>query len=118
MPTDTVQRFAHSPQLQQIGGKMVASRFETVQDVIDPSTGTVLTSVAIGAEEEVHLAMACAAIAFSKRGKTPSRERAVHLQRLADMLEECKMDLAQIESLDVGNTSCTSGCCSKTGAIE
>lgn len=101
-PTATVQRFINSPLLHHIGGKSEASRSETFQDVIDPSTGTAIASVAMGSEEEVDLAMVSAAAAFPGWAKTSTRERAVVLHRLADVLEKHKIDLAEIESLDVG----------------
>ncbi len=68
--TETVDQFAHSPQLHSIGGKSVPSRDGAVQDIFDPSTGAVLTSVAIGARLEVDMAVAAAEAAFPAWART------------------------------------------------
>jgi aldehyde dehydrogenase (NAD+) len=100
--TETVDRFAHSPLLHTIGGKSMPSRDGAVQDIYDPSTGAVLTSVAIGAAIEVDMAVAAAEAAFPAWARSSPVERAVVLHRIADKLEKHATDLIQIESLDVG----------------
>jgi aldehyde dehydrogenase (NAD+) len=100
--TETVKQFAHTPQLHSIGGNFVPSRDGAVQDIFDPSTGAVLTSVAIGAKLEVDMAVAAAQAAFPAWARTSPVERAVILHRIADKLDKHAADLVQIESLDVG----------------
>lgn len=100
--TDTVDRFAHSPLLHSIGGKTLPSRDGAVQDVLDPSTGSRITSIAIGGGAEVEMAFAAAQAAFPAWAAKSPVERAVFLHRLADAMEKHAKDLIQIESLDVG----------------
>jgi aldehyde dehydrogenase (NAD+) len=95
-------QFVHTPQLHCIGGNFVPSRSGAVQEVFDPSTGAVLTSVAMGSDHEVNLAVAAAQASFPAWSRTPPVERAVILHRVADALERHKDDLVQVESLDVG----------------
>lgn len=100
--TDTAERFVHSPQLHFIGGKSIPSRGGAVQDVFDPSTGAVLTTVSMGEVEDVKMSIEAAQAAFPAWAATPPVERAVILHRLADALEWHTADLVQIESIDVG----------------
>ena len=100
--TETVDSFAHAPLLHSIGGKSLPSRDGAVQDVLDPSTGSKITSVAMGAETEVEMAFAAAQDAFPAWAAKSPVERAVFLHRLADSMEKHTSDLTQIESLDVG----------------
>jgi aldehyde dehydrogenase (NAD+) len=88
--------------MHQINGRTVASRDGLTQEVIDPSTGRILTCVAIGSGDDVELAIASAQAAFPKWAGTSKVDRAVTLHRLADVLESRKAELAQIESVDVG----------------
>ena len=100
--SNAVEEFIRSPKLHHINGRSVASRDESTQDVIDPSTGMVLTCASIGSGAEVELAIASAQAAFPKWCRTSPGDRAVTLQRLADILEKNQNELAQIESIDVG----------------
>jgi acyl-CoA reductase-like NAD-dependent aldehyde dehydrogenase len=100
--TETAHRFVHSPQIHNIGGKAIPSRDGATQEVFDPSTGAVLTSVAMGSAHEVNLAVQAAQAAFPRWARISPAERAVLLHRFADALEKHATDLVQIESLDVG----------------
>lgn len=100
--TEIADRFVHTPQLHCISGKSVPSRSGAVQEVFDPSSGAVLTTVAMGSDHEVNLAVAAAQTAFPGWSRTPPLERAVILHRIADALEKHTVDLVQVESLDVG----------------
>jgi acyl-CoA reductase-like NAD-dependent aldehyde dehydrogenase len=100
--TPTTLQFLSSPMLHHIGGKSIPSRSGAVGEVYDPSTGAVLTSVAVGSADEVEMAVAAALAAFPRWAGMPKEERAVLLQRLADLLEKHTADLAQIESVNVG----------------
>jgi acyl-CoA reductase-like NAD-dependent aldehyde dehydrogenase len=74
------------------------------RDVIDPSTGRVITTVAEGAAADVDAAVAAARQAFDEGpwGRTTPRERARVLARAAERLRERADELVAIESLDVG----------------
>jgi acyl-CoA reductase-like NAD-dependent aldehyde dehydrogenase len=100
--TKTADHFIHSPQQHFIGGKSLSSGSGAMQEVYDPSTGAVLTSVNMAGVDEVNAAVAAAQAAFLGWAKTPLVERAVVLHRLADALEKHATDLVQIESVDVG----------------
>src|ERR1035437_5384942 len=100
--TEAVDSFAHSPLLHSIGGKSIPSRDGAVQDVLEPSPGPRITSVAIGGGAEVEMAFAAAQAAFPAWAAKPPGERAVILHRVADAMEKHAKDLIQIESLDVG----------------
>ena len=100
--TETANEFIHAPHLHLIGGKLLPSESGRVHDVYDPSTGKVLCSVAMGEAREVNNAVAGAEAAFPRWSATPPAERAVLMQRLADLLEKHSADLVQIESIDVG----------------
>ncbi len=100
--TDVVQSFTHAPLRHVIGGQEVASRDGKVADVFDPSTGNRIASVAMGSEAEVEAAFAAAQAAFPAWAAASPAERAVKLQRLADLMEKHTKDLTQMEALDVG----------------
>jgi acyl-CoA reductase-like NAD-dependent aldehyde dehydrogenase len=91
--TEIADQFVHAPQWHIIGGKSVPSRSGAVQEVFDPSSGAVLTSVAMGSDHEVNLAVAASEAAFPAWPRTPHIERAVVLHRVADTLEKHTTDL-------------------------
>jgi len=76
------------------------ARFETR----DPGEGTVLAAVPAGDAPDVDRAVQAADAAFRKSGwaTMPANDRAVFIHRLADLVDEHRDALAQIESLDVG----------------
>ncbi|OMQ15861.1 betaine-aldehyde dehydrogenase [Modestobacter sp. VKM Ac-2676] len=74
------------------------------RDVVDPSTGRVVTTVPEGTAEDVDLAVAAARRAFDSgpwRTMSP-RERGAILQRAAGLIMEHADELARLESLDTG----------------
>ena len=74
------------------------------RDVIDPSTGQVVTTVAEGAAADVDAAVAAARRAFDEGpwGRTTPRERARVLSGSAERLRERADELVRLESLDCG----------------
>lgn len=100
--TETASRFIREHHLHLIGGRSVASQSGATQDVFDPSSGAVLTTVAMGSGDEMNRAAAAAEAAFPAWSKTAPGERAVILHRVADLLEKHTADLVQVESVDVG----------------
>jgi acyl-CoA reductase-like NAD-dependent aldehyde dehydrogenase len=73
-------------------------------DVVDPSTGRVVTTVAAADRSDVDAAVAAAREAFEE-GPWPrmsARERARVLHRVADLVRENAEELVRLESLDVG----------------
>ena len=97
-----VTAFLKAPLAHYIGGKWLHSADGAVDNVINPSDGTVITEVAMASAHEVDAAANAAHSAFPAWAAKPGNERAVLLHRLADSIEKHAGDLAQLESLDVG----------------
>ncbi|HKG04079.1 MAG TPA: aldehyde dehydrogenase family protein [Conexibacter sp.] len=91
-----------SPIGHYIGGSWQPSGDGRVGDVLDPSDGSVLATVALGGEAEIDAACKAASDAFPAWSGLPANERSVLLHRLADKLEAEAETLAQLEALDVG----------------
>jgi aldehyde dehydrogenase (NAD+) len=100
--TQKVSRFLASPLLHHIGGRAVPSADGACGEVLNPSDGTRLATVAMGGPPEIDLAVAAARKAFPSWSALRPNERAVILQRVADALERHQADLVQLESLNVG----------------
>ena len=93
-----------SPQRLFIGGGWMPSRKGQTFQTLDPGAGSVLSSVFDAGSEDVDLAVQTARQAFRNSGwaqLTPNA-RGVYLHKLADLVEQNKSTLAEIESLDVG----------------
>ena len=73
-------------------------------DVLDPSTGEVVTTVAEADAADVDAAVRAAREAFDYGpwSRTPGRERARVLHRVADLVRERADEIVALESLDVG----------------
>jgi acyl-CoA reductase-like NAD-dependent aldehyde dehydrogenase len=71
-------------------------------DVLDPSTGTLATTVAAGTAKDVEDAVTAARAAFPAWRDTPVRERGRILNRVAALIREHADELTALESLDVG----------------
>jgi len=86
-----------------IDGAWVPSAAGEVFDAFDPATGRRLTTLSLGSETDVDLAVAAARRTFEGpwRGYKPM-ERQKLLLRLADLVESHFQELAIIESLDMG----------------
>lgn len=100
-----VSEFLNSSPLKLfIGGQWVDAAGRGTFTTRDPGTGEALAKVASGEREDVDRAVKAANIAFRKTGWAymPPNDRAVILQRLADLVDQHKANLAQLESLDVG----------------
>jgi len=87
-----------------IDGKSIPAASGLTIDVLEPSTGERLTTIAAAAAEDVEKAVAVARQAFDA-GPWPSMtpaERERILFRLADLIEANKQVIAEIETLDMG----------------
>ncbi|PVF99104.1 aldehyde dehydrogenase [Serendipita vermifera] len=82
-----------------IDGKFVDGAEGGTIDVVNPTTGKVLTAVSEGTRKDVDIAVAAAQKAFET---TPGFQRGKLLIRLAELLEEHAEELAAIEALDNG----------------
>jgi phenylacetaldehyde dehydrogenase len=88
------QLFIDGSWLDAVGGRRT--------DVIDPSTGSVVATVAAADADDVDAAVAAARAASAGWAATSPRERSRVLQRIAELIRENAEELAQLESLDVG----------------
>ncbi|CAH2714947.1 Phenylacetaldehyde dehydrogenase [Neobacillus rhizosphaerae] len=87
-----------------IDGKFIPAVSGKTFETINPATEEVLALVSEAQEEDVHLAVDAARRAFEK-GRWPelsAAERARLIYKLADLIEENKEELAQLEALDNG----------------
>ncbi|KAL6305696.1 aldehyde dehydrogenase [Sparassis latifolia] len=89
-----------------IGGKFVDGSSNSHIDVVNPSTGKVITKISEGTSKDVDLAVDAAEKAFKTTWglNTTGRHRGVLLNRLADLLEKNIETVAAIETLDNGKT--------------
>lgn len=84
-----------------IGGGLVAGE-GPFEDVVDPATGETIARVPEASPEQVDAAVRAADQAFPAWARTPPRERAMALLRLADLVEANGPELARLESRNTG----------------
>ncbi|GAB2810593.1 aldehyde dehydrogenase family protein [Lentzea nigeriaca] len=101
-PTATVRRPVVAPGRLFIGGQWRESSEDARIRVTDPSTGSVVTSVAWGTTSDVNDAVDAARAAFEGWAATPGRLRGRILHRVADIVRARADELVAVESLDVG----------------
>ncbi|EIM91723.1 aldehyde dehydrogenase [Stereum hirsutum FP-91666 SS1] len=89
-----------------IGGKFQEGSSKSHIDVINPTNGKVITSVAEATREDVDTAVKVAHEAFETVWglNAPGSKRAALLNNLANLMEKHKDELAAIEALDNGKT--------------
>ncbi|KAF8626918.1 hypothetical protein AX15_004631, partial [Amanita polypyramis BW_CC] len=89
-----------------INGQFVDGADNTFIDVVNPSTGKVITQISEATAKDVDLAVEAAQKAFETTWglNTPGNVRAQLLQKLAQLTEEHKEELAALEALDNGKT--------------
>jgi acyl-CoA reductase-like NAD-dependent aldehyde dehydrogenase len=99
-----VERSAISPGRLFIGGKWCEAQGGKRREVIDPSTGKVIITVAEGGPEDLNDAVDAARKAFDDGAwaNLSGRERARILLRVAEIARRRADELAKVESLDVG----------------
>ena len=87
-----------------IGGKWKDAQGGETFKSLDPGTGKALATVACAQDADVDAAVKAAELAAKTTSwaTMPANDRAVILHRLADLIDEHRSILAQIESLDVG----------------
>jgi len=86
-----------------IGGKFVDAKSGRTFDTIFPHDRSVQARVAEGDKADIDAAVAAARRAYDDTWSTMlPQERAKHLHRIADVMEQRAMDIAALETLDVG----------------
>lgn len=98
--------FLAKQQKMFIGGQWVEGSQGQTCDVLEASTGELLTQIPEGTEVDVNVAVTAARHQFDEgewsRLKPLERERLLH--KLVDLLEEHAEEFAQIESVDMGKS--------------
>jgi len=100
--TKNVADFLQAPVRHFVAGQFKSSANGATGQVINPSDGSVLATVAMGGSAEIEEAVAAAWKAFPAWASLLPNERAAKLHRFAELLEKHAADLALLESLDVG----------------
>lgn len=90
------------PRALFIGGQWRAAENERTLDVLDPSTGGVIASIASASVADGKAALDAAAEAFPAWTATPARVRGEILRRAFDLLQERKEDFALLMTLEMG----------------
>jgi phenylacetaldehyde dehydrogenase len=87
-----------------IGGSWVPGASGRRLEVIDPSTGSVVCTVADGDASDVHEAVTAAGTAFREGpwARMSGRERGRILNRVAELIRQNAAEIVRLESLDVG----------------
>jgi len=105
--TKNVADFLRAPIQHFIRGRWNSGAGNVTAQVLNPSDGTTLATVAMGGAVEIDEAVAAAWEAFPAWSALSPNERAVKLHRFAEQLEKHSADLALLESLDVGKAITT-----------
>ncbi|WP_338890893.1 aldehyde dehydrogenase family protein [Rhodococcus sovatensis] len=102
--TITLSRPHLAPRLLFIDGHWRESATRDRTDVIDPSTGSVLTTVAEAGPADIDAAVTAARTAFDdgRWSSLPGRERARILHRVGQLVRERADEIIAVESADVG----------------
>ncbi|HKW30590.1 MAG TPA: aldehyde dehydrogenase family protein [Verrucomicrobiae bacterium] len=100
--TQNVAQFLRAPVQHFIGGRWKSDANGATAQVLNPSDGSPLATVAMGGAAEIDEAVSAAGKAFPAWSALSPNERAARLHRFAEHLEKHSADLALLESLDVG----------------
>jgi aminobutyraldehyde dehydrogenase len=84
-----------------INGRLVAGD-GAVEQVLNPSTGKVLAKVPEASRAQIDAAVRAAEAAFDGWARTPAKDRAALLLKLADRIEADGAGFAKVESLNCG----------------
>ena len=96
--------FISKPHKLLIDGKWVAAKSGKTFQVFDPATGGQIAAVADGGPEDIDAAVKAARKAFEDGpwSRMKPTERGKIVWKLADILEQNLVELAEIESIDNG----------------
>ncbi|WP_397447961.1 aldehyde dehydrogenase family protein [Pseudomonas sp. NA-150] len=104
--SEATQRFLSKTQTMFIGGQWVEASDGQTSDVIEPSTEGFITRIPMGTTDDLDRAVQAARAQFDggawRQLKPLERERLLH--RLADLIEANAVELAEIESIDMGKS--------------
>lgn len=99
-----VKKFLDGVKGLYINGVYIESKSGKIFPVIDPATEKVIAEVSEAQSEDVDLAVQAARNAFDKGewSKMPAADRSRLIYKFADLLEENREELAQLEAIDNG----------------
>jgi aldehyde dehydrogenase (NAD+) len=99
-----VAEFLNGTKKHFINGEWVSSASGKTFETLNPSTGDVLALVSEGGPEDIDKAVKAARAAFETGywSKMPASKRSYLIYKLADLMEENKEELAQLDTLDNG----------------
>jgi betaine-aldehyde dehydrogenase len=91
---------------QYINGEWVRSESNAVRDIINPFNQEVIAKVTESNERDAKSAIVAARKAFDHGmwPETPARERGKILNKIADLIERDREELAELETLNTGKT--------------
>lgn len=102
--SEKVEKFLEGTKKLYINGSFIESVNGKTFETVNPATGEMLARVAEAEEEDINRAVEAARDAFDNgpwsRMGTAERSRLIY--KLADLIEENKQELAELESLDNG----------------
>ncbi|MFZ2508030.1 MAG: gamma-aminobutyraldehyde dehydrogenase [Steroidobacteraceae bacterium] len=84
-----------------INGRFVSGQGEA-EDILNPATGKVIVRIAEASPGQVDAAVRAAGAAFDGWSRTPPKDRATLLLKLADRIEAAGPDFADLESQNCG----------------
>ncbi|WP_044747140.1 aldehyde dehydrogenase family protein [Bacillus alveayuensis] len=101
---EKVEKFLSGTKKMYINGEFVESASGKTFDTPNPTTGETLATVYEGDREDIDRAVKAAREAFERGpwSKMSAAERSRLMYKLADLMEEHKEELAQLETLDNG----------------
>jgi aldehyde dehydrogenase (NAD+) len=103
--SETTRDFVSREHGLLIDGEWSAAADGRTFETLDPATGAPIASVPQAGPEDIDRAVAAARAAFADGAPwraMPAPQRALHIHRLADLIEENAGELSEIESLDNG----------------
>jgi aminobutyraldehyde dehydrogenase len=92
----------HVVNTKQLIGDTLVSGAGPAENILNPATGELICQVNEASAEQIAAACAAAQRAFSDWSKTPPKNRALPLLKLADAIEANGPALAELESLNTG----------------
>ncbi|RAS80876.1 aldehyde dehydrogenase family protein [Priestia endophytica] len=102
--SEKVEKFLEGTKKLYVNGSFIESANGKTFETVNPATGEMLARVAEAEEEDINRAVEAARDAFDNgpwsRMGTAERSRLIY--KLADLIEENKQELAELESLDNG----------------
>ncbi|WP_439873750.1 aldehyde dehydrogenase DhaS [Bacillus mycoides] len=101
---EKVEKFLQGTKKLYVNGSFVESASGKTFKTPNPATGETLAVVAEAGREDIHKAVVAARMAFDEGpwSRMSTAERSRLMYKLADLMEEHKEELAQLETLDNG----------------